>query len=102
MKPHGNSYQNNKAHHVYVIYDKQDDVVYKYGISHDTIDSDGLSARLRDQLDLFNRITGWSRFYAEILHQDIQGRLKAREIEQNLIIEYKKEHGHRPLGNLID
>jgi hypothetical protein len=102
MTPHGNSYLNKKPHHVYVIFDKQSDDIYKYGISHDPIEADGLSARLRDQLDLFNRIAGWSRFNAEILHVDLQGRLKARQIETALIQAYKTLHGHRPLGNLKD
>ena len=90
MEPHGNSYKNKKLHHVYVIFDKQDDSIYKYGISHDPIEADGLSARLRDQLDLYNRIAGWTRFYSEMMHKDLQGRLKAREIEQQLIIDYKQ------------
>ena len=47
MIPHGNSYKNKKLHHVYVIFDKQEDDIYKYGISHDPIEADGLSARLR-------------------------------------------------------
>jgi hypothetical protein len=102
MTPHGNSYKNKRLHHVYVIFDKQEDDIYKYGISHDPIESDGLSARFRDQLDLFNRIAGWSRFYAEILHYDIEGRLKARQIEQQLIRDYKTLHGRRPIGNLSD
>jgi hypothetical protein len=99
---HGNSYQNKKLHHIYIIYDKQEDDIYKYGISHDVIDSDGLSARLRDQLDLFNRIAGWSRFYGEILLQDIEGRVAARQQEQILINTYKTKHGKRPNGNLTD
>ena len=102
MIPHGNSLKNKKKHHVYVIVDKQEDDIYKYGISHDPIDADGLSDRLRDQLDLYNRIAGWSRFYAEILHYEIDGRLAARQIEQTLIRGYKQMHGRRPAGNLTD
>jgi hypothetical protein len=40
---HGNSYQNQELHHLYVIFDGDDDGIYKYGISDDSIDSDGLS-----------------------------------------------------------
>ncbi len=99
---HGNSYQNKKIHHIYIIYDKQEDEIYKYGISHDSIDADGLSSRLRDQLDLFNRIAGWSRFYGEIIVQNIEGRLAARQQEQALINAFKTIHGKRPTGNLTD
>lgn len=102
MIPHGNSYRNKKLHHVYVIYDKDTDDVYKYGISHDPIEADGLSTRLRDQLVLFNRIANWQRFYAEILYRDLESRLAARQIEQRLIREYKEQSGHRPKGNLAD
>jgi hypothetical protein len=102
MIPHGNSYKNSKPHHVYVIFDKQEDDIYKYGISHDPIEADGFSARFRDQLDLYNRIAGWQRFYAEILYYDIEGRLKARQIEQQLIRDYKVLHRRRPMGNLTD
>ncbi len=87
---------------MYVIFDKQSDDIYKYGISHDPIETDGFSARLRDQLDLYNRIAGWTRFHAEILHRDLAGRLIARQIETQLIRDYKERYGQRPLGNLID
>jgi URI fold toxin 2 len=99
---HGNSYKNTKLHHIYIIFDKQDDDIYKYGISHDPIDADGQSSRLRDQLDLYNRIAGWSRFYGEIIEHNIEGRLKARLREQELINAYKNTHGNRPKGNLAD
>ena len=102
MKVHGNSRQNDKPHHIYVIYDKQEDDVYKYGISQDVIDEAGLSCRLCDQLDLYNRIAGWARFYAEIIYRDIAGRLKAREIEQKLIRNYNSVNNRRPFGNLMD
>jgi hypothetical protein len=75
---HGNFYQNTKPHHISIIFDKQDDDIYKYGMSHDPIDADGLSSRLRDQLDLYNRIAGWARFYGEIIERNIEGRLNAR------------------------
>ncbi len=63
MKPHGNSYQNTEPHHLYVIFDGNDDSIYKFGISDDTIDTENLSNRIREQLDVFNRITGSFRFY---------------------------------------
>jgi hypothetical protein len=47
---------------------------------------------LRDQLALYNRIADWSRFHAEILYRDIEGRLIAREIEQRLIRENTKNY----------
>lgn len=43
--PHGNSHRNQKLHHLYEIRDTQEDEVYKYGISAEEIEEDGLSAR---------------------------------------------------------
>lgn len=99
---HGNSYQNEELHHLYVIMDGDDDSIYKYGITDDSVDSDGLSERVREQLDLFNRIVGFHRFYAKILLRDIPGRRKAREIERQHIRAFREKHGRRPLGNLRD
>ncbi|MEM1119916.1 MAG: hypothetical protein AAGJ18_05670 [Bacteroidota bacterium] len=45
---HGNSHQNTKPHHLYEIADIQENDTFKYGISHDPIEADGLSKRLRD------------------------------------------------------
>lgn len=99
---HGNSYQNEELHHLYVIIDGDDDSVHKYGISDDLIDSDGLSDRVREQIDLFNRIAGFPRFYAKILLREIPGRKKAREMERQYIRAFSEKHGRRPPGNLRD
>ena len=40
-KRHRNSHQNEDDHHLYVIWDKEDEDVVKYGISSDPIDEDG-------------------------------------------------------------
>lgn len=99
MPFHGNSYRNEKPHLLYVIYDKETGGVDKYGITDDPLEEDGLSGRIREQLDLFNRIAGWQRFYAEVLMTGIPGRRKAREIETSHIKAFFKEHGHKPPGN---
>lgn len=99
---HGNSYQNQALHHLYVIIDGDDDSIYKYGISDDFIDSDDLSGRVREQLDLFNRIAGFPRFYAKILLREIPGRRKARELERQHIRTFQEKYGRRPPGNLRD
>lgn len=102
MKPHGNSYQNTEPHHLYVIFDGKDDSIYKFGISDDTIDTENLSYRIKEQLDVFNRIAGSFRFYARILYRDIPGRKAARELERQHIQDYKTQFGQRPPGNLRD
>jgi hypothetical protein len=100
MKPvHGNNHKNDKEHHLYEIYDKEDEEIYKYGISDKPIGKDGLSSRLRDQLALFNNVVGWLRFVGEIILTGIAGRKKAEDIEDEYIDKHEEEHGHRPRGN---
>ena len=99
MPFHGNSYQNEQPHLLYVIYDKETGYVDKYGISDDPVNENGICERVQEQLDLFNRIAGWERFFAEILLREIPGRRNAREIETAYIMAYFNEHGHKPPGN---
>ena len=99
MSEHGNSNKNNKPHHLYEIRDSVDDDVFKYGISHDPIDEDGYSNRMRTQVDFLNLGVKWLRFFARILLLDIPGKKEAKRIEKQYIRKYKEEHGHRPRGN---
>lgn len=99
-KRHRNSLDNEEPHHLYSIKDKKNKNVFKYGISSDPIGEDGLSDRIRRQLNLFNLIAGWARFFAEILMKNIAGRKKARRIEDEYIEKYRKKHGRKPRGNL--
>lgn len=55
---HGNSRKNKKAHHLYAIYDKEENDVFKYGISDKSIGEDGYSQRVREQVDYLNRAVG--------------------------------------------
>lgn len=79
---HGNSNKNTKPHHLYEIRDKEEDDIFKYGISDNQIDDDGLSRRIRRQLTILNAAVGWLRFFANILKTDISGRKKAKQLEQ--------------------
>lgn len=101
MTFNGNSYQNEKPHHLYIIFDKETGDLDKYGISSELIEDDGLSSRISLQLDLFNRIAGWHRFYAEILYKDIAGRKAAKQLEKKFIDAYIEVYGHRPPGNKV-
>ena len=58
---HRNSLSNDEPHHLYEIRDKVDDDVFKYGISSDPIEDDGLSKRIRVQLDLLNLVDRWAK-----------------------------------------
>ena len=99
---HGNSYQNNRLHHLYEIIDRVDDSVFKYGISFKPIGEDGLSERMREQINLLNRIDKWSRFYARILIVDIEGKREARRLEIQHIQDHIVKYGERPRGNPTD
>lgn len=100
MKVHGNSLKNFNPHHLYKIVDKEDDDIFKYGISDDPIEADGLSGRLRDQIRFLNLAVNEERFIGVIIQKNIDGRVKAKEIEDKYIDEYIIKWGRRPRGNL--
>ena len=101
MSLHGNSIQNDKKHHLYVIYDSEEDDVFKYGISDKPIAANGYSRRMTEQEDYLNRAVGWSRYSAIILINEIDGRVKALEYEDQYITAYYNKYGRNPRGNLI-
>ncbi len=92
MSKHGNSLENNKPHHLYQIEDLEEKQVFKYGISDNSIDEDGLSNRVRNQVKLFNRIVGWVRFIGKVLIKNIDGREKAREVEDQYIKRFRDKY----------
>jgi hypothetical protein len=96
---HGNSYKNNNKHHLYEIHDRERKGLYKYGISGLPLNKDGSSPRANEQVSLFNRLVGWSRFFAVVLLRGIMGRKKASEKEDQYINAYKLKHGQKPPGN---
>jgi hypothetical protein len=73
--------------------------VFKYGISHDPIDEDGYSNRMRIQVDFLNLGVKWLRFFARILLMGIPGKKEAKRIEKQYIRKYKEEHGYSLRGN---
>ena len=97
---HRNSHKNKEPHHLYKIYDKEEEELFKYGISSDSIDEDGLSRRIRKQLKILNLAAGWLRYFARILLENIPGRKRAEEIEDEYIEAFEKEKGRMPRGNL--
>ena len=99
---HGNSYENNERHHLYEIIDRANDDVFKYGISFKPIGKDGLSERIREQVNLLNRIDKWQRFFGRILIVNILGKREARRLEKEYIQNYISKHNERPRGNPVD
>ncbi len=103
MKPHkhDNSKENTNLHHLYEIVDREIKDTYKYGISGEELLKDGTSRRANRQVNLFNKVAGWLRFFARILLRDIKGREKALEVENEHIEEFKKKNdGKPPRGNV--
>lgn len=88
-----------QSHHLYKIWDVEEQKVFKYGISDDPIDADGLSDRLRDQINLYNLVANFIRFIGEILLRNIPGRAEAERIENEYIERHIEEFGERPRGN---
>lgn len=100
MKPHGNSLENPNSHHLYDIFKIVDGDTYKYGITDDPIQADGLSERARKQTSEMNRAVEFDKYAAQVLITDIQGREEALRIEREHIDAYYYKHGRNPLGNL--
>lgn len=99
MKFHGNSKQNNKEHHLYGVFDSEENDVFKYGINDKKIEEDGYSSRMREQVDYLNR---WLvAFFAKVLIQAISGKEKAREIEDDHVDDYREKNGRNPRGNVL-
>ncbi len=98
MSEHGNSNKNFKTNHLYEIRDSVDDDVFKYGISHDPIEEDGCSNRMRVQVDFLNLGVKWLRFFARILMFDIPGKKEMKRIERAQIRKYREEFGQNPRG----
>ena len=97
---HGNSNKNDNPHHLYLIWDRKEDNLYKYGISDTPIEEeDGLSSRVRDQVYHLNLPENWLRFTGRILIKDIPNRKLAKKLETEHIQAYIEKHGRRPRGN---
>lgn len=97
--PHRNSNKNEGPHHLYEIWDKGEDTIFKYGISDDPLEGDHLLDRVREQVYLLNLSAGWVRYVGRVIIQDIPGRILAKKIENDYIHAYLKAHGNRPRGN---
>ena len=97
---HKNSYRNPLPHHLYQIIDKIDDDIFKYGISCEPIGLNGMSDRMRKQVNLFNLIDDWERFFALIILYDIGGKTEAKLIETEYIRMYELKNGRKPRGNI--
>jgi hypothetical protein len=98
-KYHGNDKKNTEPHHLYEILDLLEDDVLKYGISSDPIDQDGLSKRLREQVELFNIVANWYRFEGHVLVRNIPNNEAARILEAAYVDAYEKVNGRKPRGN---
>lgn len=96
---HNNSHSNEEDHHLYEFYDQQDKETFKYGISCDPIGEDGLSRRMRRQLDIFNLAAGWVRYIVHILMTGIPGRKAAEQIEDEHFNAFEEKYGRLPRGN---
>ena len=94
---HGNSKLSMKAQHVYKIYDKQQLIVAKIGISGTQLNKNGTSPRAMRQVNKWNREAGYERCSAEIVKFIPAGpnaRNDALKLENDLANFY------RSLGNL--
>lgn len=96
---HGNSQKDNRPNHLYGIYEEKTEELFKYGISGGKIGADGMSKRMRNQVNYLNLAAGFLMYIARILVRNIPGRREAERIEQAYIDAYREEHGNKPRGN---
>ena len=101
MKLHGNSSENPNLHHLYDIFKIANGDSFKYGISDDPIEEDGLSERVRKQVIEMNRAAEFDKYAGQILIMNIEGRSEAARIEREYIDAYFYKNGHNPVGNII-
>ncbi|MEM1123583.1 MAG: hypothetical protein AAGJ18_24300 [Bacteroidota bacterium] len=99
LKKHSNLHSNSNLHHLYVVYDLQEREIYKFGISDNPITQANCSKRLQQQLTLFNKVVGWKRFEGRILLFAIEGRRKARVLEDEWIMKFFTKRNRFPRGN---
>ena len=93
---HSNSNQNDKPHHLYEVWDVQEEEVF----SSDPFEADGLSKRIREQIQGMNLAAGWLRYLARILITGIINRLLAKAIEDEHMDAFEDKNGRLPRGNL--
>ncbi len=98
--PHGNSHQNEFLHFLYEIWDNQDDEIFKFGITDDKIEPDGLPKRVRKQIQSLNLAVGWERYSARVILANISGREIAERIEDEFMDDFELKFGRMPRGNL--
>lgn len=96
---HRNSLKNASEQHLYKFFDLQEQETFKFGISSGPIQADGLSRRMRRQLEVFNLAAGWDRYSAQILVTGIMGRKVAEELEDQYITQFEEQFGRLPRGN---
>ncbi|MFC6336099.1 type IV secretion protein Rhs [Pseudomonas sp. CCM 7891] len=82
----GNSRQNNKPNHVYVIRNKTTGQVHKYGISGGKISKTGKSYRAQSQVRALNR-KGSDKYESAIIRKNVT-RSKALKVEQGRVNGY--------------
>ncbi len=75
---HGNSKKNPNPHHLYGIFEEKTGEVFKYGITDDPLGKDGLPARARKQVTIFNLAAGFIKFIARS-NQGFHPRLTPRK-----------------------
>ncbi len=90
-KIHSNSHENQEFHHLYALDDTENESVFKYGISDDPIEEDGISKRIRSHLNLYNLIAGTLRFVGRIIEVNIPGRKAAEQTEND----YNEKHYYK-------
>lgn len=98
-RKHGNKLDHDAEQHLYVIYDHKERTIFKFGVSKEPLDDDGKCSRMKKQVAEGNRWANMIRYVARVIIRSIQGRRKARSLEDDLVNKYQQKHGQLPRGN---
>ncbi|MEZ4959186.1 MAG: hypothetical protein R2830_05160 [Saprospiraceae bacterium] len=93
---HGNSNQNDESHHLYEIWDDQEQEIFEYGISSEPIEDDGLSKRVKEQVQILNLAAGWLRYLARIILKHLPNRILAKEKEDEYMDAFEAQYSRLP------
>lgn len=99
---HGNSKNSKKKQHLYEITDEDmpEDDTHKYGISGQALNKNGTSGRANSQVNQLNTELNYEKYSAEVLHDDIDSRQTALDLEKEYVKAYYEKFGKNPSANI--
>lgn len=100
MPQNGNRHDSGKEQVLYILYDHHEKFIWYFGITSEKPGADDLTLRIRTHVKRGNRFAGFQRYSARIVKRSIDGRIRGRAVEDDMIRQYRLKHGQPyPRGN---